>query len=71
MSDWLPIESAPRDGTKVLVGCNWHPMFVVASFKNGKWTVSWDAVPLDEDSGWDELTHWAPISPMPEYTEGK
>ena len=65
MSEWQPIESAPKDGTTILVGCNWEPMFVVAAFRDGCWTVLWDGEKLDEKSGWDELTHWAPVSPMP------
>lgn len=59
-SVWMPIDTAPRDGTPVLVGsfgdgsawCGsdmWH---------HNKW--------LNHDRCWRKLTHWMPMPPLPE-----
>lgn len=58
--DWQPIETAPKDGTPVLVWwahwCN-HP--IVAS-----WYVGWSAEEAISSSGPDP-THWRPLPARP------
>ena len=56
MSDWRPIETAPKDGTPVKLGWlpNWPTLeFVVHSsaWRDGKW-----------EGGWTP-THWMPKTP--------
>lgn len=57
---WLPIESAPRDGTPVLVfqDCNGEPEYSVGYFNDyhQKWT--------DGEYTLDP-THWMPLPPPP------
>ena len=64
--NWQPIETAPKDGTKILI-YDVHALICVCS---------WEAVPFygtDDDFGWvsDESdaeiypTHWMPLPPFP------
>lgn len=60
---WLPIESAPKDGTAVLAtsahmtGPNGEPVAWAAVFdqERGRWTATWDGEPLND------ATHWQPL----------
>ena len=62
---WMPIETAPRDGTEVLAN----------TFLLGRVVVYWD----DEESQWGTglgyldrgaPTHWMPLTPAPTSAEG-
>lgn len=67
LPEWNPIESAPRDGTRIdiwvpregrLVNC-WH--------QNGLWL--FDSSIIDDDTPgvvYEAPTHWMPIPPPPE-----
>ncbi len=64
MSEWQPIETAPRDGTEVLT-----------FGKHGTSVLFWDDEYAAEKcwrekSAWlalrDEPTHWMPLPPAPE-----
>lgn len=61
---WQPIDTAPRDGTKILV---WHPQVqgialdrqagaAVDEWKHGKW---WRSYPAQQP------THWMPLPGPP------
>ena len=64
MSEWKPIETAPKDGTPVLVawsGLSFHP--VVAHYEGCLWGT------LSAGFGFEPLcapTHWMPLPPSPE-----
>lgn len=62
---WLPIGTAPKDGTEILLcrsADDGHSeTFVqVASWRYGGWTVFYDALPLHF-----EPTHWMPLPRVP------
>lgn len=59
---WRSIESAPRDGTGILVKLPDSDMPLTAKFWRGSWTVAWDHSEL---KGWDAPTHWMPIPELP------
>lgn len=63
------IDSAPKDGTEILIVCDWEPLAVVGYWglpyrqgdddsKRETWRVKWDGSALDEGY---EATHWAPL----------
>lgn len=67
--DWKPIETAPKDGTPVLLG-----RFRKGCSKNGRVRVDWYRLPEDgagflgfgkfNNTYWP-ATHWMPIPPPP------
>lgn len=65
MSDWFPIETAPKDGTEKVL---------VIDGAGGMWVASWS----EPDEAWEiicgafvhEPTHWIPL-PKPPYQEEK
>ena len=59
MSEWEPIETAPKDGTHILgYGEEWPEIAVVV------YTTGWDFYPYsDTDVG--ELSHWMPLPAPP------
>lgn len=72
---WRDIASAPKDGTSVLIGCDWEPLAVVGYWgANGntpltehdkgqpEWRVKWDDTIIN---GGFEATHWCPLHPLP------
>lgn len=56
MSEWQPIDTAPRDGTEIVVYTADLDAMGVAWWEHGQWTVG--------ESGW-EPTHWIPVPPPP------
>lgn len=79
MSEWQPIETAPRDGTEVLVGKDIATVWIV---RNARWVNANDWVPPENDEvdGWwayrnsvtqellegiFEPTHWIPMPQPP------
>jgi hypothetical protein len=66
MSEWKPIETAPRDGTNIILvdADNTPPCLVIGlwSDKLHTWIVKWD---LDPFEGYD-ATHWMPLPLPPE-----
>lgn len=65
---WLPIESAPKDGAAVLAtssymtGENGELVAWAAVFDQGRerWAATWDGEPLND------ATHWQPLPAPPE-----
>lgn len=69
LAGWQPIETAPRDGRRVLVAGGGE--ILTAEFTNGRFVVS----PLQSGGDgdwaglaepWGELTHWMPLPPPPD-----
>jgi hypothetical protein len=61
---WRPIETAPKDGTDILVYCGpaSDPIWGIACWDEGAWRL-WN------DAEWrrhDWPTHWMPLPPLPE-----
>ena len=65
MTEWQPIETAPRDGTNIL---SWeHKMECMIIFwQSGDWHCTHDC----EDLYFSEPTHWMPL-PEPPKQESK
>ena len=61
-SEWQPIETAPKDGTRVLLFSRDSGQFV-GRYGNGVWIVAsfHDSVAC---ASW--VTHWKPLGPNPE-----
>lgn len=61
MNNWMPIETAPKDGTKILaaellLGTIW--IMEVCRFFEGEWILSWD-------NGDIYPSHWMPLPKPP------
>ena len=79
MSKWQPIETAPKDGTKILgYGlCEyvWRPIekcekIIFIAYHNSSWGDGWYFDINDEDgSVVAHLTHWIPLPKPPKETE--
>lgn len=67
MSAWQPIESAPKDGTRVLIYQGGH--VYIAWWDEKDWTGVWVIFDCD-DSFYsltaDHPTHWLPLPDPPE-----
>jgi len=75
---WLPIETAPKDGTRILlfregqqyVG-RWYPVYetwgVAAQREPGEWGsfTSIGECRVGQVKFWDGPTHWMPLPPPP------
>ena len=62
---WLPIESAPRDATCILV---WAPSWSTAAA--GRWDVdAWTDKSM-RNRFYNQPTHWMPLPPAPTATTG-
>lgn len=70
LDGWLPIETAPKDGTMVLVNDTtpgWTP-WVAASYHDGGERPRWvydDATAADSNPLGPQPTHWLPVPPLP------
>ena len=67
MTDWQPIETAPKDETTVLLYCpeSWDTNGVrVGWWNGGAWYAEeWSSNPLTDFYG--KPTHWHPLPPPP------
>jgi len=81
MSAWQPIDTAPKDGSQLLLFCgDYEPPFFVGSF-------TWIDLPKDHEDYWEgwsfseeilanhcgaepEPTHWMPLPATPDQASG-
>ena len=78
MSEWLPIETAPKDGTEVLVGVDIATVWIV---RNARFVRGEDWMEPESEDGWwaycnsvsQEMlegifapTHWMPMPDPPQ-----
>lgn len=61
MSEWQPIETAPRDNERFLAWSKDNECFVVARIMRGKLVNSWDHQSLQHH----KATHWMPLPEPP------
>ena len=70
MSDWQPIETAPKDGTPIMIWDKYEDVPMIACWVGGSWSA--DKSFVDAEGGWDGaivvdnidnelLTHWMPL----------
>ena len=75
---WRPIETAPKDGSYLLLWEQYSDAPFVGYWSGGSWSVSHEHV--DAEGGWDganvvdalsmPITHWMPIPAPPTSAEG-
>ena len=83
MTDWQPIETAPRDGTPILVWARWdwaamgdpsdEPAWRVAVWGGASWHECEAFCSVTDNPYWDlavEPTHWAPLPAVPTEPKG-
>lgn len=66
--EWKPIETAPKDGTSVLVLIGSCGMAHVARFVDSGWEIAWDGYSL---SWFDGPVKWMPLPAVPAPKESK
>lgn len=70
MSEWQPIETAPKDGSHILVGGPWMPVCEVSWHKATDWDYPGWRCGRFGAKGYDDLgayepTHWMPLPEPP------
>lgn len=74
---WQPIETAPKDGTRVLLWYEWHDLPVVGDFRHGRW---WSVHSLGGNLAhpngmdWEEVvrpTYWRPLPAPPAIDQAR
>lgn len=69
-AEWRPIETAPKDGTEILLLIQFpdqKPVFVVARYRGG--ASPWRWVPCEDGAASyseEYATHWMPLPPPPQ-----
>jgi len=66
LSEWQPIETAPRDGTEVDLWKGKHRL-PNCHFHCGEW-LWWNTTSVDDEPSWLKVkdpTHWRPLPPGP------
>ena len=64
MSDWQPIETAPMDGTEVLLFGDRFDSAYLCAFHDGEWKYA-GRYPDCWDGGIVNPTHWMPLPAPP------
>jgi hypothetical protein len=74
---WRPIETAPKDGTEILLYGDWagetqgiglRHIMLVGFWRDGRTDYpgyEWDVSGTDGYAAWMKSTHWMPLPPHP------
>ena len=72
---WQPIETAPKDGTRVLLWIEWSDVPVVGEFSHGRWQADTEHYSVSCGAGcyggsvssdrYMKPTHWRPLPAPP------
>lgn len=62
MSEWRPIETAPKDGTPVIICTSGGKVFRARWFGGAVWSVDGYSVGFETS----DVTHWMPLPQPPE-----
>lgn len=64
--EWQPIDTAPKDGTELLVYCDVrYPEYYHAQYSYGIWRLVHVGDYASGSELEDEPTHWMPLPPAP------
>lgn len=63
MNNWQPIETAPKDGTKILACDRWGLCTVIHRYFDD-WCLSVTGGTYD-DNTWDNPEYWMPLPELP------
>ena len=66
MTKWQPIETAPKDGTGVIVFYYAKAGMAFAFWADGKWLEVSPALPSMMENEYCTPTHWMPLPESPE-----
>lgn len=69
MSEWQPIDTAPRDGTEILI-CDAVTTYTPYRAYPALWEPEYGWRDPDWDGGYDP-THWMPMPPPPKTGDTK
>ncbi len=63
--EWQPIETAPKDGTPVLLLCDWEPIILVGIWDREKhfWKYQFDDGAVED--AFSPIIHWRPLPAAP------
>jgi len=65
-TDWQPIETAPKNGTVIILGWAHEPTWLVSSRWDEELEIWEDVGGADEDEGgYARMTHWTPMLTPP------
>ena len=62
---WQPIETAPKDGTEVLMFCAFVDEMVTALWSYNNWSLVQCGVYADDSYLFSDPTHWMPLPAPP------
>lgn len=78
MSQWMPIETAPMDGSYILVAnshgawiAKWHPVYESGYRPSNPWaSLMLNHDHIDKPGRYDHPAHWMPLPEPPARAEG-